>query len=226
MTHKDPTVDGMKILSVNVGLPRQVISEGKSVTTAIYKSAVQRRVKVGKLNLEGDGQADLSVHGGINKAVYAYPSEHYEYWRRTFPGMEMPRGMFGENLTLKGLLEDDAHIGDRFRMGTAVLMVTQPRLPCYKLAIKFSREDMPELFLASRRTGFYFSVVEEGELGGSDAVEPVHRDPNQISIGGLLRLYYDHEKQDVPLLERALQVESLTSGWRKRLLKKLDEVRA
>jgi len=216
-------VDTMKILSVNVGHPRQIISNGKSVITGIFKVPVHQRVKVRKLNLEGDGQADLSVHGGPNKAVYAYPSEHYSWWRNEFPGMNMPWGMFGENLALEGLLEDEAHIGDCFRMGTAVLMVIQPRLPCYKLGIKFGRDDLPERFLASMRTGFYFAVVEEGELGEGDIVERVKQDPNQISVSTVLGLHLDHEHQDIHQIERALQIEALPSGWRKRLLKKLDE---
>ncbi|HXH51273.1 MAG TPA: MOSC domain-containing protein [Terriglobia bacterium] len=213
----------MKVLSVNVGLPRQVILGDRAVTTGIYKSPVQRRVKVSKLNIVGDAQADLSVHGGLNKALYAYHGEHYEFWRSELPGMEIPWGMFGENLTLEGLLEDNACIGDRFRIGTAVVLVTQPRLPCYKLGIRFGRDDMPERFLSSRRTGFYFAVVEEGELGEGDAVEPIHRGANLISIADLLRLNYDREKQDPLLIERALQVEALTPGWRKRLLKRLEE---
>ncbi len=213
----------MKILSVNVGLPMEIVANGKSVTTGIYKNPVHGRVKVGRLNLEGDGQADLSVHGGINKAVYAYPSEHYKYWRCELPGLDMPWGMFGENLTLEGLLEDSAHIGDRFRMGTALLMVTQPRLPCYKLGVRFGRDDMPDRFLTSRRTGFYFAVVEEGELGEGDAPEPVYRETNRVSITDLLRLEYDHKNPDFRLIERALQVEALTQGWQKRLRKKLGE---
>jgi MOSC domain-containing protein YiiM len=216
-------MNAMKVLSVNVALPRQVIFGDRAVTTGIYKSPVQRRVNVSRLNIEGDGQADLSVHGGPNKAVYAYPGEHYEFWRHEFPSLEMGFGMFGENLTLEGLLEDDAHIGDRFRIGTAVLMVTQPRLPCYKLGIRFGRDDMPERFLSNRRTGFYLAVVKEGELGEGDAVKPIHRDANLISIADLLRLNYDYEKQDAILIERALQVETLTPGWRKRLLKRLEE---
>jgi len=213
----------MKILSVNISLPRQVVSGGEPVTTGIYKTPVHRRVKVNRLNLEGDGQADLSVHGGPNKAVYAYPSEHYAWWRRELPGTELPWGMFGENLTLEGLLENDACIGDRFRIGTSVLMVTQPRLPCYKLGIKFGRDDMPKRFLASGRTGFYFAVVEEGELGEDDVVERIGRDENPVSIADILRLAYGEEVQDVGLVERALQNEALPSGWRKQLLKKLGE---
>lgn len=213
----------MKILSVNVGLPRQIVSGGKPVMTGIYKSAVHHRVKVGTLNLEGDRQADLSVHGGPDKAVYAYPSEHYDYWRREFPDVDLPWGVFGENLTLEGLLEDDVHVGDRLQMGTAVLLVTQPRQPCYKLGIKFHRDDMPERFLASRRTGFYFAVVEEGKLGEGDAITPVHRDANGISIADILRLYYDQGNTDTRQIERALLVNALPSGWRGRLLKKLGQ---
>jgi MOSC domain-containing protein YiiM len=225
-TPAHPIVSVMKILSVNIGLPRQIVSGGHAVTTGIFKTPVHHRVKVSKLNLEGDAQADLSVHGGPNKAVYAYPSEHYDYWRSEFPGRDLPWGMFGENLTLEGLLEQDACIGDRFRMGTAVLMVAQPRLPCYKLGIKFGRDDMPERFLASRRTGFYFAVVEEGELGEGDVMERIGRDANQVSVENILRLDLEGVHQDVAQIERALQVEALPSGWRKRLLKKLEESKA
>jgi len=226
MEQLDPMANAMKILSVNVGLPRQIVSDGKSVATGIYKCPVHRRVKVGKLNLEGDGQADLSVHGGPNKAVYAYPSEHYAYWQRELPGIEMPWGMFGENLTLESLLENDAHIGDRFRMGTAVLMVTQPRLPCYKLGIRFGRDDMPDRFLSSRRTGFYFAVVNEGELGEGDTFQPIHRDANRVSVSDVLRLCYGDGHQNAQLIERALKVEALSSGWRKRVLKRVQESQA
>jgi MOSC domain-containing protein YiiM len=223
VTHEHRIAKAMKILSVNVGFPVQIESGGKSVSTGIYKSQVRRPVKVGKLNLEGDGQADLSVHGGPNKAVYAYPSEHYEYWRRKLPGMEMHWGIFGENLTLEGLAEADAHIGDRFQMGTAVLMVTQPRLPCYKLGIKFGMDDMPDRFLSSRRTGFYFAVIEEGELDAGDAVRPVHRDANQVSVADILRILYDDQPQDPQLFERVLNVDALPPSWRKQLLKKMGE---
>jgi MOSC domain-containing protein YiiM len=213
----------MKLVSVNVGIPRNVTSYGKPVKTGIFKSPVAGRVKVGKLNLEGDGQADLEVHGGPNKAVYAYPSEHYGYWQREFPDMELPWGMFGENLTLHGLLEDRAHIGDHIQIGTAKLMVTQPRLPCYKLGIKFQKDDMPERFLKSRRTGFYFAVVEEGELGAGDAVELLDIEPNRISIADILSLLYGNIPQDPELFERALKVEALSPGWRKRLFKKMED---
>lgn len=220
---RHPATRVMKILSVNVGLPRQALFNGKTVTTGIFKTPVHRRVKVKRLNLEDDGQADPSVHGGPNKAVYAYPAEHYSWWRSQFPGVDLPWGTFGENLTVKGLTEDNAHIGDSFKIGTVVLMVTQPRLPCYKLGIKFRREDMPERFLTSRRTGFYFAVVKEGELGEGDVVEPIARDPNQISISTILHLYRNPEYRDAELIKRILQIEALPAGWRKRFLKRFGE---
>lgn len=213
----------MKVLSVNVGLPRQMVLAGRVVTTGIFKAPVSGRVKVRKLNLEGDAQADLSVHGGPNKAVYAYPAEHYAFWKRELPGTALPWGMFGENLTLEGVLEDDAHIGDQFRIGTAVLMVTQPRTPCYKLGIKFGREDLEARFLASGRTGFYLAVVQEGELGQGDRVELVEQDKNRVSVSTILRLYFHQELPDAALVRQVLQVEALPSGWRKRFLKMLEK---
>lgn len=213
----------MKVLSVNVGLPKQIEIGGRVVATGIFKAPVSGRIKVRKLNLDGDGQADHSVHGGPNKAVYAYPSEHYAFWKRELPGVSMPWGMFGENLTLEGLLEEDAHIGDQFRAGTAVLMVTQPRTPCYKLGIKFGREDMETRFLSSRRTGFYLSVLREGELEAGEKVELIQPEKKQISVSTLLRLYFSDEPQDAALIRQILDVAALPSGWRRRFLKMLRE---
>lgn len=223
MTPAHRMASWMKILSINVGLPRQVVSEGNSVTTGIYKSPIQGRVRVNRLNIEGDAQGDLSVHGGPNKAVYAYPSEHYAWWQRELPGIEMPWGIFGENLTLAGLTEGDVHIGDQFRMGTAVLMATQPRLPCYKLGIRFGRRDMPDRFLSSRRTGFYCAVVEEGDLCEGDPVEHFHRDPNGISISDLLHLCFDDGNPDGQLVERVLKARALPPNWRNRVIKRAQE---
>lgn len=152
----------MRIISVNVGLPHKVPYRGRSISTGIYKEPVEGRIKVHRLNLAGDRQADLSVHGGIEKTVYAYPSEHYEFWKGELPEMDLPWGMFGENLTTEGLLEDKVNIGDKLKIGTALFMVTQPRMPCYKLGIKFGRNDIIKRFLRSSRTGFYFSVLDEG----------------------------------------------------------------
>jgi MOSC domain-containing protein YiiM len=161
----------MRVLSVNVGLPKDVEWHGRKVRTAIYKQPVEGRVAVGRLHLVGDAQADLTVHGGVYKAVYAYPSEHYPAWREELGRPDLPWGAFGENLTLEGLVETDVAVGDRLRIGTVELVVTQPRQPCHKLAIRFQRQDIGKLFWASGRTGFYLAVTQEGELGAGDAVE-------------------------------------------------------
>src|SRR5215213_198052 len=161
----------MKIVSLNVGLPKLVIHNGEPVSTGIFKEPVIGRVVLRTLNLEGDRQSDLSVHGGPSKAVYGYPSEHYEYWKQELPDMELPWGVFGENFTTSGLDEAELGIGDRFRVGSAVVMVTQPRMPCYKLGIRFGRSDILRKFLASGRPGFYFAVVQEGEVAAGDEIE-------------------------------------------------------
>ncbi|MFQ5993232.1 MAG: MOSC domain-containing protein [Nitrospiraceae bacterium] len=179
----------MKAMSVNVGLPRTVTWKGKPVTTGIFKEAVEGRVKVRALNMDGDRQADLSVHGGRDKAVYAYPAEHYAFWKDQLPGVELPWGMFGENLTTEGLSEDTVHIGDRFRIGTVELIVTQPRMPCYKLGLKFGRSDMVKRFLSSGRSGWYFAVAREGEVGTGDAIELLHHDPNRVRVADMNLLY-------------------------------------
>ena len=160
----------MGVVSVNVGLPRDVLWRGRAVTTGIFKSPVEGSVRMSTLNLEGDGQADLTVHGGTSKAVYVYPAEHYDFWRGELPDMKLSWGHFGENLTTRGLLEDAVHIGDVFRIGSALTRVTEPRMPCFKLGIRFGRADMVKLFLAARRTGFYLAVLEEGAV----EAEPVN----------------------------------------------------
>src|SRR5258705_2995471 len=153
----------MKILSINAGRARDVFHAGRMIRTGIFKAPVETRVRVNVLHLAGDQQADLTVHGGAEKAVYAYPAEHYEYWRKKLPEVPFSWGKFGENLTTEGLTEDTLCIGDRLKVGSAILMVTQPRMPCYKLALRFDRDDMIKRFLTSQRSGFYFSVIEEGE---------------------------------------------------------------
>jgi len=203
----------MKILSVNVGLPREVTWQGKVVTTGIFKEPVNAPVMMRTLNLDGDRQADLTVHGGVDKAVYAYPSEHYDYWRGELPGVDLPFGMFGENLTTEGLLEDAVYIGDRFRIGEAEVMVTEPRMPCYKLGIKFGRADIIKRFLASRRTGFYFAVVREGMVGAGDAAELIEREQQEISVADITSLY-GFEKNDLKSLRRAIELEALPDNWK------------
>lgn len=165
------------------------------------------------LNLDGDKQADLSVHGGPDKAVYAYPVEHYEYWREQLPDMSLPWGMFGENLTTEGLIEDTIYIGDRFRIGEAEVMVTQPRLPCYKLGIKFGRADMVKKFLSSRRTGFYFAVLREGMVEAGNVIEPMGRGEQGVSVADITRVFA-FEKNDLTTLQRAVRTEALPQNWK------------
>jgi MOSC domain-containing protein YiiM len=203
----------MKILSVNVGLPREVNFKGETVTTGIFKEPVKGRVKLRALNLDGDRQADLTVHGGIDKAIYAYPSEHYEYWRRELPEMAFSWGMFGENFTTVGLVEDHVNIGDKFQIGTSRLIATQPRMPCYKLGIKFGRTDMIRKFLKSRRPGIYFKVLREGEVGEGDEIKLFSRNRKNVTISDVARLYVE-DKNDVETMKRAISVESLPKGWK------------
>ena len=212
----------MKILSVNVGLPREVSWQGKFVTTGIFKESVKGPVMLRTLNLDGDGQADLTVHGGVSKAVYAYPSEHYAFWRAEFAAMDLPWGMFGENLTTEGLLEEAVYIGDRFGISDAEVMVTEPRMPCYKLGLKFGRADIIKRFLASRRTGFYFAVVREGRAGAGDTIELIGREQQEISVADITRLYA-FEKDDLETLRRAVEVEALPENWKGYFLHQLDK---
>ncbi len=177
----------MKVLSVNVGFPRLVEYNGEPVATGIFKEPVEGRVKVGESNLEGDGQADLRVHGGYYKAVYVYPSEHYDFWRAELPEMELPFAIFGENLTTSGILETDVTAGDRIRIGTANFIVTIPRYPCFKLGIRFGRADIIRRFAKSGRSGFYLAIEKTGELEAGDAIEFLSREPNQASIAQVFR---------------------------------------
>ena len=202
----------MKLIAVCVGLPRQVDWKGKLVTTGIFKQSVSGRVPMRSLNLDGDRQADLTVHGGVEKAIYAYPREHYDYWRQELPNEALPWGAFGENLTVEGLLETTVNIGDRFRIGSAEVMVTQPRFPCFKLNLKFGREDMVKRFLNSRLSGIYFSVVQEGEVGAGDAIEQVSRDENNITVADVVKIYVREADDD--LTRRALQVPALAAELR------------
>ena len=211
----------MKVVSVNVGLPREVEWKGITVSTGIFKEPVAGTVMVRRNNLEGDRQADLTVHGGPNKAVYGYASEHYPYWRKQYPQMDLPWGVFGENLTTEGLSEDSLHIGDTVRVGSAVLKVVQPRQPCYKLQIRFGRDDIIQRFLVSGRSGFYFSIVEEGEVEAGSAIEVLSRDENQITIADINRLYLGVEANP-ELLQRALRVPVLPEGLRGSLVKRSE----
>lgn len=209
----------MKVISVNVGLPRTVVWHGHRVSTGIFKDPVEGHIPLRKLNFDGDRQADLTVHGGTHKAVYAYPIEHYPKWKNELPSLEFPYGAFGENLTVEGLSEDALFVGDRLRIGSALLQVTQPRLPCYKLGIRFQRDDMTKLFLASWRSGIYFLVEQEGDVAAGDDIEILSRDPHQVRVSDIQRLYLDHER-DSGLLQRALQVDALPESWKEWLREK------
>lgn len=214
-----------KLISVNIGLPRVIMNNGEPVSTGIFKEPIAGRVMLRTLNLDGDRQADLSVHGGSSKAVYAYPSEHYEYWKREFPEMKLPWGMFGENFTTAGLFESELNIGDKFQVASTVVMVTEPRLPCYKLGIKFGRADIIKRFLASERTGFYFSVLREGEVGAGDRIELIERTQGGVNVNQIVQLY-TREKHNIGLLRRAIATEALPESWKSYFQHRLEKLTA
>lgn len=207
------TVPGGRLVSVNVGLSRTVEWKNRRVATGIFKEPVKGRIALHRLNLDGDQQADLTVHGGPDMAVYVYPAEHYDFWGQELGGGDLPWGMFGENFSTQGLREDSVNIGDHFRVGSAELQVTQPRMPCYKLGLKFGRDDMVKRFLTSRRTGFYLRVLQEGEVVAGDAVELVKRDENDVTVADITRLYV---RDDITpeLMQRAIDLEPLPKSWR------------
>jgi MOSC domain-containing protein YiiM len=209
----------MKVLSVSVALPRLVAWKGQTFKTGIFKKPVAGPVMMRRLDLDGDRQADLSVHGGPYKAVYAYPSEHYAFWRKELPEMELPWGQFGENLTTEGMSEKDTHIGDVLRVGQATVQVTQPRVPCLKLAAKFQRDDILQRFVQSGRSGFYFSVIEEGLVAAGDAIEQLQEDENGISVSDINTLIY--QGRDLPLLRRAIRLDALPLDWREHFAEQL-----
>lgn len=212
----------MKLISVNVGRPREIEWQGELVRTSIFKTPVAGRVRVRTLNLDFDQQSDLTVHGGRDKAVYAYPSEHYASWRRELPDADLSWGAFGENLTTKGLLEDRLAIGDRLRCGSVEFIVTQPRLPCYKLALRFGRADIIKRFMQSGRSGFYLAVLREGELGAGDSLELIPTEDDRVTIAELFGLFR-HDGVDPKLLLRASRLSALPEDWRERFKERLAE---
>jgi len=203
----------MKVISVNVGRPREILHEGRVIRTGIFKEPVAGRVRVTALNLAGDEQADLTVHGGPSKAIYVYPSEHYEFWRKELPEMNFSWGMFGENLTTEGLLETQVNVGDRLCSGSVELLVTEPRLPCYKLSVKFGRDDIVKRFLKSRRTGFYCAVLREGEIGAGAPIHWLARDDQGVTVADITRLYA-FDRNDAAGMRRALDAKALPESWR------------
>jgi MOSC domain-containing protein YiiM len=211
----------VRLISVNTGLPRDVDWHGRKVRTSIWKSPVDGRVPVRRLNLDGDQQSDLTVHGGPEKAVYVYPSEHYEYWDRELPGEELPWGAFGENFTTEGLLEPDVRLGDRLRIGSAAFMVTQPRMPCFKLGIRFGDDHMVKRFLRSGRSGFYVAVLREGDVAAGDPIALTGRDDHGVTVSEITALYANPGHDDQELLRRAIAVPALPQSWKDFLSKRL-----
>lgn len=226
----------MKLASVSVGLPREETWHGRKVTTAIYKAPVAGRVALRKLNLDGDRQADLTVHGGEQKAVYCYPLAHYKYWKKELPGRALPMGSFGENFTIEGhpvgradgapnhLLEEFVHLGDRFSVGSAEVVVTQPRLPCYKLGVQFQSDDMVKRFLVSARTGFYLAVTREGEVGPGDEFKVLAREANAVAVSEITQLYVAKrfEEAEINSVRRALRVAALPESWKEYFRERLQ----
>lgn len=221
----------MKLVSLNCGLPREVRWRGQSVTTSIYKEPVHGRVALRTLNLDGDRQSDLTVHGGEYKAVYCYPIEYYGYWQSELPGHSFPYGSFGENFSVGGLVrdglaEDSIYVGDQFSVGSAEVIVTQPRLPCYKLGIRFGSDDMAKRFLQSRRTGFYLAVTREGDVGTGDELILLSHDPDSVPISEITRLYVEkkYDPEDARQARRAMAVKALSDSWKTYFQEKLDRL--
>lgn len=210
-----------KVISLNVGLPRTVNFQGQAVTTGIFKEPVKGRIKLRRLNLDGDRQADLTVHGGPDKAVYAYPAEHYDYWKKRLPNMKLPWGMFGENFTTEGLLEDQVNIGDVFQIGSSEVVVTQPRMPCYKLGVKFGRMGIVRQFMESKLTGIYFRVLKEGDVGAGDTIELISRDANNVTVKDLVQLVIS--EGDMATIRRAVHIKVLPEAWRQEFLDYLEK---
>jgi MOSC domain-containing protein YiiM len=217
----------MKVLSVNVGFPRKVFFNGQTVTTGIFKNPVKGPIMLRKLNLDGDRQADLTVHGGVDKAVYSYPVEHYDYWHKQFPKLELIWGMFGENFTTEGLIEDAVNIGDHFQIGSAKLVATQPRMPCYKLGVRFGTMEIIRMFLAGGRPGIYFKVLEEGEVQSNDKIKIIKKDKNNVTVKDIVSLYITRDyTENIKTMKRALKISALPEGWRyefQQNIEKLDE---
>jgi MOSC domain-containing protein YiiM len=213
----------MKIISLNVGRPRLAMRNGEPVSTGIFKEPVAGRVMLRTLNLDGDRQADLTVHGGPEKAVYVYPAEHYAFWKQELPEMELPWGMFGENFTSEGMFETEINVGDRFHIGSAEVMVTQPRMPCYKLGIRFGRTDIIKRFLASERTGFYCSVLKEGGVGTGDEIELIAKNGSGVRVVDVTRLY-SSDKENVDLMKSAIATAALPDNWREYFRKRIESL--
>lgn len=215
----------MKVLSVNVGLPRKVLFNGQTITTAIFKDPVKGPVMLRKINLDGDKQADLTVHGGVDKAAYSYPAEHYDYWRKQYPNTDIIWGMFGENFTTEGLMEDTVNIGDQIQIGSAKLVATQPRMPCYKLGVRFGLMEIIRRFLSSSRPGIYFKVLKQGEVKTGDKIEIIEKDKNNVTVKDIVRLYINRDHVDnIEIMRRAIKISALPEGWKYEFQQNIDQL--
>jgi MOSC domain-containing protein YiiM len=215
----------MKVLSVNVGLPRKVLFNGQTITTAIFKDPVKGPVMLRKINLDGDKQADLTVHGGVDKAVYSYPAEHYDYWRKQYPNIDIIWGMFGENFTTEGLMEDTVNIGDQIKIGSAKLVATQPRMPCYKLGVRFGIMEIIKRFLSSGRPGIYFKVLKQGEVKTDDKIEIIEKDKNNVTVKDIVRLYINRDHADnIETMRRAIKISALPEGWKYEFQQNIEQL--
>jgi len=215
----------MKVLSVNVGLPRKVLFNGQTITTAIFKDPIKGPVMLRKINLDGDKQADLTVHGGVDKAVYSYPAEHYDYWRKQYPNIDIVWGMFGENFTTEGLMEDTVNIGDQVQIGSAKLVATQPRMPCYKLGVRFGIMEIIRRFLSSGRPGIYFKVLKQGEVKTDDKIEIIEKDKNNVTVKDIVRLYINRDHVDnIETMRRAIKISALPEGWKYEFQQNIEQL--
>jgi MOSC domain-containing protein YiiM len=215
----------MKVLSVNVGLPRKVLFNGQTITTAIFKDPVKGPVMLRKINLDGDKQADLTVHGGVDKAVYSYPAEHYDYWRKQYPNIDIIWGMFGENFTTEGLMEDTVNIGDQVQIGSAKLVATQPRMPCYKLGVRFGIMEIIRRFLSSGRPGIYFKVLKQGEVKTDDKIEIIEKDKNNVTVKDIVHLYINRDHVDnIEIMRRAIKISALPEGWKYEFQQNIEQL--
>ncbi len=203
----------MHLLSVNVSMPKEVPYRGKTITTGIFKEPVEGRIALRTLNLEGDGQADLKGHGGIHKAAYVFSHEYFSHWERELEREEFPYGQFGENFTVEGMTDEIIHVGDVFRVGGALVEVSQPRVPCFKLALRMEEPRFLKSFMALARVGYYLRVLEEGEVGAGDSVERVRTDPEGMTVREMFNLLY-HYKDKLAGARRALRIDALSPGWR------------
>src|SRR5258707_5569688 len=202
-----------RLLSVNVGLPREIAWRGKTVITSVWKEPVQGRRLVRKLNIDGDSQGDLAGHGGEHRAVFVYQMDSYRYWQRELKRQDFTFGQFGENFTVEGLADREVLIGDRYRIGGALFEVTQPRVTCYRVGIRMDEPTMAALLVAHHRPGFYFRVLEEGEVGAGGAIVKVAEGPERLTVAAVDALLYlpGPAKEG---LERALRIPALSPGWK------------